>query len=88
MTEKFSSHMANKFFTPLNILLGLNKKKHDKNSLCMIDSCLQNIVFTVHNFFEMSKIRRQDFVPKPNKIIMMDKLDKIFELFKEEITSK
>ena len=60
MTEKFSSHMATKMFKPLNELIALNKERGDN----IFGQKLNQMVFTVHNFFEMSKIRRQEFVPQ------------------------
>jgi hypothetical protein len=64
-TEKFSSHMATKMFNPLNELIHFNKKNGSENSKKIIGQSLHKIVFTVHNFFEMSKIRRMEFMPNP-----------------------
>ena len=72
-----------KIFNPLNSLIQLNKSMNylmkssnefaEKNAR-MIGICLQQLVFTTQNIFEMSKIRQNKFKKNFKEINVADKI--------------
>jgi len=62
--------LQRKIFTPLNALIELNKSMNyiikgsndfAQRKVLMIGICLQQLVFTTQNIFEMSKIKQNKF---------------------------
>ena len=51
----------------------------------MIGICLQQLVFTTHNILEMSKIRQGKFKQNFKEIVVSEKLDIIFDFFKDDM---
>ena len=54
----------------------------------MIGVCLQQLVFTTHNILEMSKIRQKRFKPTTKEINVAEKLENIFDFFKEDMRKR
>ena len=99
--EKFSNilinSIAHNLFTPLNALIHLNKSMSDliegfnetaEKKIQMIGICLQQLVFTTHNILEMSKIRQGKFKPNYKEINISEKLDNIYDFFKDDMRFK
>lgn len=98
-TERFTNllinSIAHNLFSPLNALIHLNKTMAElivegQNEVAqengqMIGQCLQQLVFTSHNILEMSKIRQGKFTSNDKEIKVLDKLDQIFDFFKEDM---
>ena len=51
----------------------------------MIGVCLQQLVFTVHNILEMSKIRQGRFKATKKEINIIEKLECILDFFKDDM---
>ena len=51
----------------------------------MIGICLQQLVFTTHNILEMSKIRQGRFKQNTKPVNISEKLDCIFDFFKDDM---
>jgi signal transduction histidine kinase len=97
-TEKFSNilinSIAHNLFTPLNALIQLTKSMSDiivgvnqiaEKNVQMIGICLQQLVFTTHNILEMSKIRQGRFKQNTKPVNISEKLDCIFDFFKDDM---
>jgi signal transduction histidine kinase len=82
---------AHNLFTPINGLIGMShliEKEVQGNELAMkymgmVNSCLQNLVFTVHNIMELSKIRLNNFKSFPKPINIEEKLNTLTEIFED-----
>jgi K+-sensing histidine kinase KdpD len=96
--EKFANilinSIAHNLFTPLNQLIQLNKgmshlvsglNNSAAQSVQMVGICLQQLVFTTHNILEMSKIKQNKFKPNYKNVKVAEKLDYIFDFFKDDI---
>ena len=60
----------------------MTKELRDKNS-DQINFCIHQMVITIHNTLEISRIKNKVFVPKMSKIILVEKLDGIYDIFKD-----
>lgn len=76
--------MASKMFEPINKLIEINNQDKSENQKKIAD-CIHRMVFTVHNFHEISKIRRNSFVTNPKNIIISHTLEKIFGFFHDDL---
>ncbi len=66
-----------------DIIVGVNQIA-EKN-VQMIGICLQQLVFTTHNILEMSKIRQGRFKANTKPTDIHEKLDCIFDFFKDDM---
>ena len=51
----------------------------------MIGVCLQQLVFTTHNFLEMAKIRQQKFQPEMKAVYLSDRLNSFMDFFQDDM---
>ena len=98
VTEKFTNMLINSvahnLFTPLNALIELNKSMNEllqgqdgllEKNTHMIGVCLQQLVFTTHNFLEMAKIRQQKFQPEMKAVYLSDRLNSFMDFFQDDM---
>lgn len=54
----------------------------------MVNNCLQNLVFTVHNIMELSKIRLNQFKSSTKPVNVYEKIMATMEIFRDQIDQK
>lgn len=97
-TEKLQNLMLNSIshnlYTPINSLIQLNQNMilaidglntHALRIMRMMGICLQQLVFTTHNLIEMSKIKIGKFKSNVQKIVLLDMVENIIDIFRDDM---